>query len=96
MCQKSSDVYASKVGASPLGLADSPSSSSTSPSQRSVPAGRFGMARQAILKACSLTALGHQSSCCSHRQFEPYIEALIIRIGFWGPLYYSYNKEPPK
>ena len=24
------------------------------------------------------------------------IEALIIRIGFWGPLYYSYNKEPPK
>ena len=22
------------------------------------------------------------------------IGALIIRIGFWGPLYYSYNKEP--
>ena len=21
---------------------------------------------------------------------------LIIRIGFWGPLYYNYNKEPPK
>ena len=25
------------------------------------------------------------------------IGALIIRVGFWGPLYYSYNnKEPPK
>ena len=25
------------------------------------------------------------------------IGALVIRIGFWGPLYYSYNnKEPPK
>ena len=24
------------------------------------------------------------------------IGALIIRIGFWGPLYYSYNKKPPK
>ena len=22
--------------------------------------------------------------------------ALIIRIGFWGPLYYSYNKESPR
>ena len=21
--------------------------------------------------------------------------AFLIRIGFWGPLYYSYNKEPP-
>ena len=21
--------------------------------------------------------------------------ALIIRIGFWGPLYYNHNKEPP-
>ena len=24
------------------------------------------------------------------------IGALIIRIGFWGPLYYTYNKEPLK
>ena len=24
------------------------------------------------------------------------IGALLIRIGFWGPLYYNYNKEPPK
>ena len=24
------------------------------------------------------------------------IGALIIRIGFGGPLYYNYNKEPPK
>ena len=22
--------------------------------------------------------------------------ALIIRTGFWGPLYHSYSKEPPK
>ena len=22
--------------------------------------------------------------------------ALIIRIGFWGPEYYTYNTEPPK
>ena len=25
-----------------------------------------------------------------------YIGALIIRLGFWGPLHYNYNKEPPK
>ena len=24
------------------------------------------------------------------------IGALIFRIGFWGPLYYKYYKEPPK
>ena len=24
------------------------------------------------------------------------IGALIIRLVFWGPLYYNYNKEPPK
>ena len=29
------------------------------------------------------------SVCCN-------IGALIIRIGFCGPLYYNYNKEPPK
>ena len=22
--------------------------------------------------------------------------ALITRIGFWGPVYYTYNKEPPQ
>ena len=27
---------------------------------------------------------------------SPNIGSLIIRIGFWGPLYYIYNKEPPK
>ena len=26
----------------------------------------------------------------------PHIGALIIATGFWGPLYYNYNKEPPK
>ena len=32
-------------------------------------------------------------------EFKFYIGALgalIIRIGFWGPLYYNYSKEPPK
>ena len=24
------------------------------------------------------------------------VGALISRIGFWGPLYYNYNKEPPQ
>ena len=24
------------------------------------------------------------------------IGALIIRMGFWGPLYYNYNREPPQ
>ena len=24
------------------------------------------------------------------------IGALIIRIGFWNPLYYKYKKEPPQ
>ena len=24
------------------------------------------------------------------------IGASIIRTGFWGPLYYNHNKEPPK
>ena len=24
------------------------------------------------------------------------VGALIIRKGFWGPLYYNYNKEPPQ
>ena len=24
------------------------------------------------------------------------IGALVIRIGFWGSVYYSYNKEPPQ
>ena len=31
-----------------------------------------------------------------HQGADPTIGALIIRIRFWGPLYYDYNKEPPK
>ena len=27
---------------------------------------------------------------------RPNIGALIIRIRFWGPLYYNFNQEPPK
>ena len=26
---------------------------------------------------------------------SPNIGALITRIGFWGPLHYTYHKEPP-
>ena len=26
----------------------------------------------------------------------PNIGALIVRIGFWDPFYYNYNKEAPK
>ena len=32
----------------------------------------------------------------SGRGGEGNVGALIIRIEFWGPLYYTYNKEPPK
>ena len=34
---------------------------------------------------------GQRSECRN-----PNIEALIIRIGFWGPIDYNYSKEPPK
>ena len=30
------------------------------------------------------------------RPYQPNFGALIIRIGFGAPLYYNYNKEPPK
>ena len=30
------------------------------------------------------------------RSLHPNIGALIIRIGCWGPLCYSYTKEPPQ
>ena len=29
------------------------------------------------------------------KPLQPTIGALIIRIGFWGPFYYTYKKEPP-
>ena len=35
-----------------------------------------------------------QVSDCARRTF--YVGALIIIIGFWGPLYYNYNKAAPK
>ena len=31
-----------------------------------------------------------------HLTLNPNVGALIIRIGFLGPFYYNYNKEPPK
>ena len=31
-----------------------------------------------------------------HQKDDPNIGALISRIGFWGPLCFNYNKDPPK
>ena len=36
----------------------------------------------------------YQSSSAARKNTEANVGALIIRIGFWGPLYYNYNKEP--
>ena len=44
-----------------------------------------------------LLVIRHRS--CHHAaggQEEHTVGALIIRIGFWGPLHYTDNKEPPK
>ena len=32
----------------------------------------------------------------SKPRHKPNIGALVIRTGFWAPLYYNYNKKPPK
>ena len=38
-----------------------------------------------------------RSGCLVCMVFVTNIGALMISIGFWGPLYYNYNdKEPPK
>ena len=29
------------------------------------------------------------------RNILPNVVALVIRIGFWGPIYHSYDEEPP-
>ena len=42
---------------------------------------------------------GQGGARCPLRMGLRNIGALIIgkiRIGFWGPVYYNYNKEPPK
>ena len=39
-----------------------------------------------------LLFVGFSASSSSERTMK----ALIIRIGFWGPLYHIYNKEPQK
>ena len=36
----------------------------------------------------------YHSSTSGARTVRDHVGALIIRIGFWGPLYYNYNKEP--
>ena len=50
----------------------------------------MGVCVASAFKALLWTA----SSCLNPK--GPDIGALIIRIGFWGPFYYKYNKEPPK
>ena len=39
------------------------------------------------------SSLGSHSSCCNQHLLikTANIGALIIRIGFWGPLYYNHN-----
>ena len=46
------------------------------------------------------TGAGRCRSCGSEAEavvaIDDNVEAVIIRIGFWGPLYYNYKKETPK
>ena len=43
-----------------------------------------GTSRELMLLSCPKKALNLQDN----------VEAFIIRIGFWGALYYNYKKEP--
>ena len=48
---------------------------------------------------CSVYAKSKYRSQQAHKCSQTLIShkgALIIRLGFWSPLYYTYNKEPPK
>ena len=44
----------------------------------------FGSLSKGCSSSCSLTGGARLGN----------IGALIVRIGFWGPFYYIYNKEP--
>ena len=46
--------------------------------------GRLMMSIDSLLMIQASTSLGHN------------MKALIFRIGYWGALYYTSNKEPPK
>ena len=37
---------------------------------------------------------GKDAGLCTQKKHHRNIRALIIRIGFWGAVYYIYNKEP--
>ena len=38
----------------------------------------------------------YQRTLAETAQTDNNVGAFVIRIGFWGPLYYTYNKKPPK
>ena len=38
----------------------------------------------------------HGRTFMGHLVLKASIGALLIRIGFWGPLYYNYTREPPQ
>ena len=46
-------------------------------------------------RACYL-GLGFRVLGLGFRVYRDNFGASIIRIGFWGPVYKKYNKEPPK
>ena len=39
---------------------------------------------------------GLEASSSGASNLTANVGGLIIRIGFWGQLYYNYNKEPPE
>ena len=62
---------------------------------------RIGMGgHQTSYSVNRINKVTQHSSCANtprvRPRWNPNIGALIIRTGFWGPLYYNYNKEPPK
>ena len=45
---------------------------------------------------CGKSSTNKTSNCQLPSTVNLNVGALMIRIGFWGPLYYNSNKEPPK
>ena len=48
------------------------------------------------MQCCSLSEAAYRDPRGLVSEVRFNIGALIIRIGFWGPLYYIYNAAPPK
>ena len=52
---------------------------------------------QVRVAGCSIICSHCLVLLCMYKSEDlPNVGALIIRRGFWGPLYDNYNKEPPK